>query len=203
MFCSRGVAGLDRKKFKECWSKTEVIREYHQMLFTFGDMELPYVFAAEHDRFKDRTVVRRGVVQIQKPHIILPGYYGGPEFKSGFEHAQALPPEAVYLFRTMGLPYSHITNRPLAQEQIEYSGLQAVLDDLNQRMESQEDSETGLIKGVIEGPDISLMRYSLGLMIRSASGNVKEFFDHLHRQRGEPIGPDEKISDEDMRRLFG
>jgi hypothetical protein len=96
VFCGKGMAELDRKKFRECWSKTEVIREYHQMLFTFGDMELPYVFAAEHGRFKDRTVVRRGVVQIQKPHIILPGYYTGPEFKSGFEHAQALPPEAVY-----------------------------------------------------------------------------------------------------------
>lgn len=194
---------MDRKKFRECWSQTEVIREYHQMLFTFGDMELPYVFAAEQGRFKDRTVVRRGVVQIQKPHIILPGYYGGPEFKNGFEHTGALPPEAVYLFRMMGLPYSHINNRPLAQEQIEYRGLQAVLDELNQRMESQEDSETGLIKGVIDGPDISLMRYSLGLMIRSAPGNVKEFFDRMRRQRGEPIGPDEKISDEEIRRLLG
>jgi hypothetical protein len=194
---------LDREKFRECWSKTEVIREYHQMLFTFGDMELPYVFAAEHGRFKDRTVVRRGVVQIQKPHIILPDCYGGPEFKNGFEHTGALPPEAVHLFRMMGLPYSHITNRPLAQEQIEYCGLQAALDELNQRMESQEDSETGLIKGVIDGPDISLMRYSLGLMIRSAPGNVKEFFEHMRRQRGEPIGPDEKITDEDIRSLFG
>lgn len=194
---------MDRKKFRECWSKTEVIREYHQMLFTFGNMELPYVFAAEQGRFKDRTVVRRGVVQIQKPHIILPGYYGGPEFKNGFEHTGALPPEAVYLFRMMGLPYSHINNRPLAQEQIEYRGLQAVLDELNQRMESQEDSETGLIKGVIDGPDISLMRYSLGMMIRSAPGNVKEFFDRMRRQRGEPIGPDEKISDEEIRRLLG
>ena len=173
------------------------------MLFTFGDMELPYVFAAEHSRFKDRTVVRRGVVQIQRPHIILPGSYGGPEFENGFEHAKALPPEAVYLFRAMGLPYSHITNRPLAQEQIEYCGLQAVLDKLNQRMERQEDLETGLIKGVIDGPDISLMRYSLGLMIRSAPGNVKEFFEHTRRQRGEPIGPDEKITDEDVRRLLG
>jgi hypothetical protein len=197
------MAEFDRKRFRECWSKTEVIREYHQILFTFGDMELPYVFAAEHGRFKDRTVVRRGVVQIQKPHIILPGYYEGPEFKNGFEHAKALPLEAVYLFRTMGLPYSHITNRPLAQEQIEYCGLQAVLDEFSQQMENQEDSETGLIKGVIDGPDISLMRYSLGLMIRSAPGNVKEFFEHMRRQRGEPIGPDEEITDEDIRRLLG
>lgn len=199
----QSMAEFDRKRFRECWSKTEVIREYNQMLFTFGDMELPYVFAAEHGRFRDRTVVRRGVVLIQKPHIILPGYYGGPEFKNGFEHARILPPEAVYLFRTMGLPYSHITNKPLTQEEIEYCGLQAVLDEFNQRMENQEDSETGLIKGVIYGPDISLMRYSLGLMIKSAPGNLKDFCDRVRRQRGEPIGPDEKITDEDIRKLLG
>lgn len=61
----------------------------------------------------------------------------------------------------------------------------------------------GLIKGVLDGADISLMRYSTGLAIKSASGNVNEFFDHLRRRRGEPIRPDERISDEDIRRLFG
>ncbi len=47
------------------------------------------------------------------------------------------------------------------------------------------------------------MRYSLGLAIKSAPGNVKEFFEHLRRQRGEPIRPDERVTDEDIRRLFG
>jgi len=81
---------FDREKFNECWRSTEVIREYRRMLFTFGDMELPYVLAAEHGRFRDRSVVRKGVILIQRPHIILPAYYGGPEFKEGFEHANAI-----------------------------------------------------------------------------------------------------------------
>jgi len=63
---------FDREIFKEYWKRTEVIREYRRMLYTFGDMELPYVFVAEHSRFKDRTVVRRGIVLFQKPHILLP-----------------------------------------------------------------------------------------------------------------------------------
>lgn len=194
---------FDREKFKEYWRATEVIREYQRMLFTFGDMELPYVLAAEHSRFKDRTVVRKGVVLVQRPHILLPPYYGGPEFKEGFEHADAVPPEAVYLLRAMQMPYSQITNKPTGEEQIEYGSLQSVLDRFDGEMESQEDTETGLIKGVPEGTDIALMRYSLGLAIKSAPGNVKEFFEHLRRRRGEPIRPDEKISDEDIRRLFG
>jgi len=193
---------FDQEKFKAYWKRTEVIREYQRMLYTFGDMDLPYVFVAEHNRFRDRTVVKRGVILFQKPQILLPRYYGGPEFKEGFEHADAIPPEAAYIFRAMKLPYSQITNKLVAEEQIEFGGLQNILDRFDREMDSQEDSETGLIKGVMEGTDISLMRYSLGLVIKSAPGNVKEFFEHMRRQRGEPIRPDERITDEDIRRLF-
>ncbi len=192
----------DRADFMAHWSATEVIREYQRMLFTFGDMELPYVLVAEHSRLRDRTIVRKGIVLIQRPHILLPPYYGGPEFKEGFEHANAIPPEAVYLLRAMQMPYSQITNKPVGEEEIEYGNLQSVLDKFCKEMERQEDTETGLIKGVLKGADISLMRYSLGLAIKSAPGNVKEFFEHLRMRRGEPIRPDERITDEDIRRLF-
>ena len=63
--------------------------------------------------------------------------------------------------------------------------------------------DTGLIKGTAGGADISLMRYSIGLMIKSGPENVKEFFEHMRRQRGESIRPDEQITDEDIKRLFG
>ena len=173
------------------------------MLFTFGAMELPYVLVTEHDRFKDRAIVMKGFVLLQRPHILLPPHYGGLEFKEGFEHANAIPPEALYLLRAMEMPYSQISNKPIADEQIEYGSLQTVLDRFDKEMENQEDIETGLIKGVLNGADISLMRYSLGLAIKSAPGNVKEFFEHLRRRRGEPIRPDERITDEDIRKLFG
>ncbi|MHC4228493.1 MAG: hypothetical protein ACYSW0_13795 [Planctomycetota bacterium] len=194
---------FDREKFEECWRATEVIREYQRMLFTFGDMEVPYVLIAEHAPFKDRTLVTRGIVMLRRPQILLPSQYGGPQFQEGFEHAGVIPPEAAFLLRSMQLPYSQISNRPVAREHMEYGSLQSVLDRFNNEMENREDMETGLIKGVSDGADISLMRYSLGLAIKSAPGNVKEFFEHLRRQRGEPIRPDERITDEDIRRLFG
>ncbi len=194
------MSELDREKFNECWRSTEVIREYQRMLFTFGAMELPYVLVAEHGQFKDRAVVMKGLVLLHRPQIVLPPHYGGPEFREGFEHA--IPPEALYLLRAMQVPYSQISNRPMAREQIEYGSVQSVLDKFVREMDSQEDTETGLIKGVLQGADVSLMRYSLGLAIKSAPGNVQEFFEHLRRRRGEPIKPDERITDDDIRRLF-
>jgi hypothetical protein len=196
------MSGINREKFKEFWAKTEIIREYRRALYTFGDIQLPYVLVAEHLRFMDRAVVRKGVMVVQKPHIVLPGYYNGPEFSEGFEHAAALKSEMAYLSRTMGLPYSKISNRPAAEESIEYGSLQDVIDRLKRHMDSQEDTETGLIKGTVDGAEVSLVRYSFGLIVRSAPENIKEFFERAKRHRSEPIRPDERITDEDIRRLF-
>jgi len=44
---------FDSEKFKKYWRETEVIREYQSILFTFGNMELPYVFAAEHIEYAE------------------------------------------------------------------------------------------------------------------------------------------------------
>ncbi len=196
------MSDFNKEIFNEYWSATEVIREYQRMLFTFGAMELPYVLVAEHNRFNDRAVVMKGLIVLQRPQIVLPSYFAGPEFTEGFEHANAIPPDALYLLRAMQVPYSKISNKPIVTEEIEYGSVQNILDKFDHEMEIQEDTETGLIKGVRDGADISLMRYSLGLAIKSAPGNVKEFFEHLRRRRGEPIRPDERITDEDIRRLF-
>jgi len=196
------MSEINREKFKEFWAKTEIIREYRRALYTFGDIQLPYVLVAEHLRFMDRAVVRKGVMVVQKPQIVLPGYYNGPEFSEGFEHAAGLKSEMAYLSRTMGLPYSKISNRPAAEESIEYGSLQDVIDRLKGHMDSQEDAETGLIKGTVDGAEVSLMRYSFGLIVRSAPENIKEFFERVKRHRSEPIRPDERITDEDIRRLF-
>ncbi len=197
------MSDFDNRKFKEYWSNTEIIREYGRILYTFSDTTLPYVFAAEHGNYKNRTIVKRGLVLVRKPQIILPRHYSGPEFKEGFEHASAIPPEVICLFRAMGIPYSHISNKTLTNEIIEYGSLQDVLNKLNRELDEQENSETALVKGIFDGADISLMRYTISLIIKSAPENVNEFFEHLRRQRGEPIRPDEQITDDDIKKLFG
>jgi len=193
---------FDSEIFKKYWRETEVIREYQSILFTFGDIELPYVFAAEHNYIEDRVVVKKGVVVIKKPHILLPGHFEGPEFKEGFDHANAIPLEAVYLFRSMHLPYSQIANKLTAKEEVEYGSLQDVLERFNEEMEQRENTDTGLVKGPLNGTDVSLTRYSIGLVIKSTPKNMEQFFEHMKKQRGWPIKPNERITDDDIKRLF-
>ncbi len=189
-----------KDRFRECWERTEIIRQYQRMLYTFGDTELGYLFVAQHSFLSDRTVVRRGILTVKKPHILLPGS-DGPEFMEGFQD-EKLPEDAAYIIRSMRLPYSNISNRPLSQEQIEYEEPDEVLEKLDKELEAGKDRETGLVKGVSDGMTVSLMRYCLGLMLKSAPGNVEHFFEHTRRQQGRPISPNERVTDEDIRRLF-
>ena len=196
------MSDFSREKFEEYWKGTEVYREYEPMLHTFGDMELPYYFAAEHPTMSDRTVLRKGVVFVHKPHLILPGK-NGPEFGEGFEHGKAIPKDAMLMLRAIGLPYSKVSNRLMADEKLEYGELSLVLDKLGKYLDEADDEYTGLIKGAVDGMDISLMRYSVGLIIKSGPGNATHYLEHLRRQRGGAIRGDERITDEDLRRLFG
>ena len=50
--------------------------------------------------------------------------------------------------------------------------------------------------------EYSLIRYSVGLAIKSGPRNIKEFFDYMRSQKAEPIREGEKITDEEIRRLF-
>lgn len=199
----QAMSDPNEEQFSQYWRQTEVIRQYQQILYTFGDMRLPYVFLSEHNSYHDRTIVRKGIIHIQKPSILLPGQLSGPIFGEGFDDPGALSPDAAFIIRSMGLPYSEVTNKWLTKDSIEYGKLQQTIDRFTDKFEQQEDTDTGLIKGAQDGVDISLMRYSIGLMIKSAPENVHQYFEHLRRQDAGPIRPNETITDEDIQRLFG
>lgn len=190
---------IDRATFYKYWRETEIIREYKKMLSTFSDTKLPYIFAGEH-HLGDRAVVTKGIVFFQRPTIILPGY--GPQFKEGFEHADAMPDDMVAFFRIMGLPYCNIHNQVIREQRLEYGSLQSILNKYYAKLEADEDTETALIKGAVKGTDISLMQYSLKLSRESAPKNIKHFIEHLRRDGDEPISPDESLTEEDIRKLF-
>lgn len=192
---------MDRARFNEYWKNTKIIREYQPSLFTFGSTDLPYILACEHS-MKDRTIVIRGVVVTEKPTIILPAYMyeDGPHFANGFKGM--IPGDVTSFFRFFRIPYCHVHNRILQDQKIEYGKLDSVLDRYNEELENAKDTEIGLIRGSIEGAEISLGRYLFQLSVKSRPENVQEFMEYLRRQRGEPIRPDDKITDDEIARLF-
>jgi len=186
------------RRFWKLWWGTKIIRGHQQMLYTFGDMKLPYIFAAEHP-LRDRTIIMEGTISVERPKIIIPGQYEGPEFQEGF--TKPVPYDAIHVFRAMGLPHSIITNKLETKNGIAYDSPGSVLKKLEAKLKAEEDTETGLIKGFLKGIEVSLMRYAIELGLKSAPGNVNQFFEHMRLQRMGPI-IDNKITDEEARRLF-
>ena len=188
-------------RFRKCWDKTEIRREYRRMLFTFGSVVLPYVYVAESNHFNDKVIVKKGNIRCERPNIILPGQYSGPQFGEGF--SDPVPLETSFIFRTMGLPYCIVDNKIISTEGMEYGRLGKVLERLNEDLERNGDDETALIKGLYNGLEVSLRKYFIGISTKSVPGNMKEFADHMRRQQDVgPIDPDEILSDEDFQRLL-
>ncbi len=61
---------------QESWEKairnTEIIRQRIQGLATFSTTNLPYVLLSESSVNMGDTVVRKGIVLVEKPSLILP-----------------------------------------------------------------------------------------------------------------------------------
>jgi hypothetical protein len=191
---------LQMEDFRRYWEATDIIHEYNGNLFTFGDMKLPYIFVARSST-RERVLVRRGYVVITKPNIVLPGQDPGFELSEGF--GGELPQDVVALFRNVLIPNYNLANRASGREVLEYGGLGEVISKLKRQLVGEKDNETSLIKGLAEGQGVSLLRYVLGLSSKSGDGNIREYYDHLRRQRqGGIISSDERVTDEDLRRLF-
>ncbi|MDP2924939.1 MAG: hypothetical protein Q8N99_01060 [Nanoarchaeota archaeon] len=191
---------LSREDFEKYWGGTEVIREYQGNLFTFGDTNLHYVYLSEHP-IGNRIIVKKGIVLFKKPIIILPGQCSRFEFNQGFQNR--LSPDAAQLFRASEFPFSNLTNKTQEEETIEYGSLNRVLKKIDTEIQNSGDLETGIIKGVLGGLEVSLVRYSFGLAVKSGPSNVEEYIEHLKKQRGKPIRPGESVTDEDLKMLFG
>ena len=187
---------MEQAAFRRYWQGTEVIRSYQRMLSSFGDTRLPYVFAAEHSNLRDRVVVQEGFIHVHTPTILVPSR--GPEFGQGFEAVHI--PEQIFLFMRSAMPYCRVDQQTRREATVEYGTLQEVLNKHVRKLE--EDEETGLIKGIVGGHNVSLMLYFGMVASRSSDANVREILEHIGHQRRGPIGPDEGITDEEMRRLL-
>lgn len=182
---------IDQETFDRYWNKTEIIRSYEPMLFTFTDTDLPYIIAGEH-HLKDRVVVIKGVVKVQEPSIIVAR--NGPQFLKGFENAGALSCSAVYIFRNMNLPYCNVTNSVIRRQEIEYGGLQAILHEYDEKLKAKDNKIMGLITGIVEGADVSLMRYVAELAVKSKESNVRQIINHLKIRGGGKAHPDDLLN---------
>jgi hypothetical protein len=150
---------------------TQVIRPPRQRLSTFGSTNVYYYMITE--LMQEVNVVREGRVIAARPKIVTPAYLINAEGFSGSAKryiqmiAEQNPNEP-------GILYSY--KNETTETNVSSQSMPALLDQINERIDSHSDPLSAVIKGVEEMWDVSLMKFTFELTRSSLQQNVSEFY---------------------------
>jgi hypothetical protein len=172
---------------EELWERalsgTEILRTRVSPLSSIESTIIDYIFLAESVINIGDTVVRRGKVWVHRPLILLPREF--PQFE-GFEFENiGANPEKVGSFLLMrgvqfpSLKYSHSTS---SLEIYEGSLKEAIREFLDQ-LERAEDVKVGLIKGLEDCWQFSVLIYIASLVVKSAHRDIQRVLENLKKRR--------------------
>jgi len=157
-------------KIKNALEQTELIRAPRRELDTFGSSVIDYYVVTE--LVGNLSVVRDGKVFAEKPKIVTPAYLVNVE---GFSEqakkyismmARERPYESGIFYRYKNEPGGmNVISEPIKQ----------VIDNLNSRVEDQQNPLSTIIKGVEELWDVSLLMFIYELTSKSVRTNMAEF----------------------------
>ena len=157
------------KKIQHAIEHTEVVRSPEQTLSTFGTTNIYYYLVTE--LMEGTNVVREGRVIAAKPKIVTPSYLIKLE---GFSQQarRFLETLAEQSPHEPGIFYSY-KNEP-KEMNIVSEPMKEVVDRINQRIDSQNNPLSAIIKGIEELWDVSLLKFTYELTRSSVYSNVSE-----------------------------
>ena len=157
------------KRIQYAIEHTEVVRPPEQSLSTFGTTNIYYYLVTE--LMEGTNVVREGRVIAAKPKIVTPSYLIKLE---GFSQQarRFIETLAEQSPHEPGIFYSY-KNEP-KEMNIVSEPLKEIVDKINQRIDSQNNPLSAIIKGIEELWDVSLLKFTYELTRSSVYSNVSE-----------------------------
>ena len=156
---------------------TEVIRPPKQTLATFGVTTIYYYLLTEPAYTElvgrvEEAVIREGRVIAERPKIITPSYL--VNLFQGFQHGEEYAKYILQKFgpHEPGLLYQY--RNELKETNIVSSSLEAVVYQLNKKIDEEGNPLSAIIKGVDELWDVSLMKFIHDLTRGSLTSNIME-----------------------------
>jgi len=160
------------ERIKYAFEYTKILRRPKQLISTFGSSNIHfYVLTepvySEFTKDKKETVIREGKVSWYQPKLFMPNYMFRIE---GFSK------EAMKAFKTLsneypdlaGILYKFKVNKELDEMNFVSDTLSNVAENINQQIEKKGDSLSAIIKGAAGLWDVSLTKFILDMMARSA-----------------------------------
>lgn len=171
-----------QEAFDKALKETDIIRSRIRSLETFEDTRVPYIILSASSINPGDTVVRQGEVLVQKPSLILPAHI--PQFE-GFD-ADDLPDVGsdaminFLLVRGISLPSLKYNNTVVSLDIFE-GGVQEAVKHHGNRLESREDTSTGLLVGPEDVWPFSLLVFICAQIANNSSLDMRRLMERWRK----------------------
>ncbi|MFH1096620.1 MAG: hypothetical protein ABH886_07675 [Candidatus Desantisbacteria bacterium] len=163
---------------EEMWGKavkeTEIIKHRISPLQTFKVTDVPYILLCESTINPGDTVIRKGNVSVHEPSLLMPPNH---PFFEGFEFEENLcvnkeTIRAFLLLRGISFPSLKYNNEISVIDVFE-GCIDKAVKHYSDQLEKEENVKAGLLIGSDECWQFSVLIFVGGLIMRSASRDVK------------------------------
>ncbi len=168
-----------QEDFIKALHETEIHRQRQPRLLTIGSTDLPYVMLCESEVNMGDTVVRNGVVRVEKPQLMLlrdPVEFEGFEYNDNPNESSAF----MALGRMASFPPGKYSNIETQLDVFEGSLTKAV-DHHQRRLDADKNELTGVLSGPVDLWALSLFVYVGTMISNSAPNDISELIRrHMH-----------------------
>ncbi len=165
----------DQFDFWYAVSNTQVVVMPQRRLETFGNTLLNYHMLSELMDSTTQVRVREGRIQAFRPQIMTPSMLQNTLLEGFGQEAEAYIDWLKQNPRDMhALQYGFTIKKQEISEHIVTANLQTVLEQVRQRVATQNDSLSAILVGVDSPWEVCLLKLMVDVIRQSAPGNLRE-----------------------------
>lgn len=159
---------------------TRVLHEPDRRIDTFGDTRFEFQLISELMDSVGQVRIRTGEVEAMRPRILRPEPYRDIELEGFDDTARAKLAELIEKLRAAGqslafLQYGFQFRRGLVREEIVHDPIDIVRGRLLEDLRRSGNPALAIIEGVDDAWEVSILKFSLEMIIRSSDINTFDF----------------------------
>lgn len=159
---------------------TQVLHEPDRRIDTFGDTRFEFQLISELMDRAGEVRIRSGEMEAQKPRILKPEAYQNIELDGFDESARAKLDQLIQRFQSEGrnlafMQYGFQFRRGQVREEIVHEPVEHVRDRILEDLRKSGNPALAVIEGVDDAWEISLLKFSMEMIMRSQEINAFDF----------------------------
>ncbi len=167
---------MEEHDFQYALENTRVVVAPQRAIETFGSTSFRFLLVSELMDDVNTVRVRGGRIEAERPRIVSPHHFskllldGFGESARGYAEMIEHHPELIKILR-----YGFQLRKTDLEQTVVRDSMDVVLGRLTEEMAEKNDPTAVLLSGVDEGWEVSLMKFTMELIQRSAGENIDEW----------------------------